>query len=198
MDRRKRNSTMNKSSPLRVIGGSLKGSKILYSGDPITRPMKDRVREAVFNLLGPTIKTTVVLDLFAGTGALVFESISRGARHATAIEKHFPTANLIRRNANELGVIDQVTVNSGDAFFWGPQFQPSKDHPWTIFCCPPYALYQSHERELLDLIAKLMGQMPPGSSVIVEADERFDFEKLPDPAKWMIRNYRPAFVGLYR
>ena len=66
-------------STLRIIGGRLRGSVIEYHGDPRTRPMKDRVREAAFNLIGPQVVGTFAIDLFAGTGALAFEALSRGA-----------------------------------------------------------------------------------------------------------------------
>src|SRR6185369_13778531 len=77
---------------LRIIGGKLRGRKLQYSGDLRTRPMKDRVREAVFNLLGPGVKGSHAIDLFAGTGALGLEAISRGAAQATLIERHLPTS----------------------------------------------------------------------------------------------------------
>ena len=64
---------------LRVIGGVLRGRLIAYSGEMCTRPMKQRVREATFNLLGPRVVGTQVIDLFAGTGALAWEALSRGA-----------------------------------------------------------------------------------------------------------------------
>src|SRR5688572_16458652 len=84
---------------LRIIGGSMRGRKLKYSGEARTRPMKDRVREAVFNLLGTTVEGCYVIDLFAGTGALGLEAISRGATGATFIERHFPTAKVIEENA---------------------------------------------------------------------------------------------------
>ena len=80
---------------LRIIGGRFRGRKLAYSGDPRTRPMKDRVREALFNLLGRAVEGKTAIDLFAGTGALAFEALSRGAARAVAIELHRPTARLI-------------------------------------------------------------------------------------------------------
>ncbi len=62
---------------VRIIGGQLRGRRINYSGDARTRPMKDRLREAIFNLIGPSIRGKHVLDLFAGTGALALEALSR-------------------------------------------------------------------------------------------------------------------------
>ena len=65
---------------VRIIGGKFRGRKLEYSGDPRTRPMKDRVREALFNLLGHGVEGKVAIDLFAGTGALALEALSRGRR----------------------------------------------------------------------------------------------------------------------
>src|SRR4029453_14397542 len=84
---------------LRIVGGKLRGRALAYSGDEPTRPMKDRVREAVFNLLGPGVQGAHALDLFAGTGALGLEAISRGAARATFLERHLPTCRLIEQNA---------------------------------------------------------------------------------------------------
>ena len=78
---------------LRIIGGEFRGRRLHYSGDRRTRPMKDRLREAVFNLIGPDIRGKHAIDLFAGTGALALESLSRGAKSATLIEQHHPRPN---------------------------------------------------------------------------------------------------------
>src|SRR5262245_175776 len=103
---------------LRIIGGTLRGRRLQYSGDLRTRPMKDRVREALFNLLGPGVKGSHAIDLFAGTGALGLEAISRGAARATLIERHLPTTRLIEQNAAALGVANQIEVVFSDAFLW--------------------------------------------------------------------------------
>src|SRR3954449_11572498 len=103
---------------LRIIGGSLRGRKIEYSGDVRTRPMKDRVRESVFNLLGYGVVGTHAIDLFAGTGAMAIEALSRGATKATCIERHYPTSKLIEKGAAQLGIADRLTVIFGDAFLW--------------------------------------------------------------------------------
>ena len=71
---------------LRIIGGHFRARKLLYHGDPVTRPMKHRVREAIFNLVGLEAKGRHAIDLFAGTGALGLEALSRGATSATFIE----------------------------------------------------------------------------------------------------------------
>ena len=86
---------------VRIIAGCFRGRKLHYSGDPRTRPMKDRVRQALFNRLGPDVEGTLAVDLFAGTGALGLEALSRGATRAILIEQHRPTArDLQRRRGN--------------------------------------------------------------------------------------------------
>lgn len=103
---------------VRIIGGRFRGRKLQYSGDPRTRPMKDRVREAVFNLLADDVRGKLAIDLFAGTGVLALESISRGSHQAICIEQHFPSAELIRQSSRMLGVLEIVDVVSSNVFIW--------------------------------------------------------------------------------
>jgi 16S rRNA (guanine966-N2)-methyltransferase len=182
---------------LRIIGGSLRRRKLQYSGDIRTRPMKDRVREAVFNLLGPQVAGSHAIDLFAGTGALGLEAISRGAAKATFIERHLPTANLIKKNAATLGVAERINVVFGDAFRWTADFKPEGTQPLTVFCSPPFDFYVERRQEMLDLIARWVELNPAGSQIVVEADERFDLALLAQAERWDVRNYPPAVVGIF-
>jgi 16S rRNA (guanine966-N2)-methyltransferase len=182
---------------LRIIGGSLRGRKLSYSGDVRTRPMKDRVREAVFNLLGTSVVGSHAIDLFAGTGALGLEAFSRGAHRATFIERHLPTARLIEQSIAALGVGDRAAVVFGDAFGWSAAYHSSDALTLTVFCSPPYDFYVERRQEMLDLITRWVKLGPAGSQVVVEADERFDFGSLVEAQKWDIRAYPPASVGIY-
>jgi 16S rRNA (guanine966-N2)-methyltransferase len=182
---------------LRIVGGRFRGRKLLYSGDFRTRPMKDRLREAVFNLIGPDVAGMHAVDLFGGTGALGLEAISRGAARATFIEQHHPTADLIGRNAAELGVGDLCTVVPGNVFLWFRRCPELGSAPWIVFCSPPYDLYVERCEEMLTLIGGLMDAAPPGSALMVEADARFDFGLLPAPDAWDVRTYPPAVVGMH-
>lgn len=188
---------------LRIIGGKLRGRHLHYSGDSRTRPMKDRLREAIFNLIGPAVAGRHALDLFAGTGALALEAISRGADRATLIEQHNPTANIIRQNITELGLDGRAEVVVGNTFIWWqrqgkPQGTtlPPNDVPWVVFCSPPYDFYVERTAEMLDLIAGLVAAAPDNSFVVVEADTRFDVAQLPDPTAWDVRTYLPAVVAM--
>ena len=181
---------------LRIIGGTLRRRKLKYSGDERTRPMKDRVREAVFNLLGTTVAGCHAIDLFAGTGALGFEALSRGAMRATFIERHFPTAKLIEENAAAIGVEDRIDVVFGDAFRWTADFRFDEEKPLTVFCSPPYDFYVDRQSEMLELIGRWLDKSPQASHIVVEADERFDMNLLPGTASWDVRTYPPAVVAI--
>ncbi|MFO0896938.1 MAG: RsmD family RNA methyltransferase [Pirellulales bacterium] len=185
-------------SPPRIVGGRFRGRKLLYSGDARTRPMKDRVREAVFNLVGPSVVGTQAIDLFAGTGALGLEALSRGAARATFVEQHQPTARLIEQNIAHLGVLAQCEVVVGSALLWPVREPPAGDAPWTVFFSPPWEFFRSKSAEMLGQIERLARLAPPGSTLVVEADLEFDASQLPANLEWDVRDYLPARVGVGR
>ncbi len=95
---------------LRIIGGEFKGRKLLSVRGAHTRPTADRIREAIFNILSSRVCEAVVLDLFAGTGALGLEALSRGAQSAFFIETNKDTLSILKRNIHACHVEDQATV----------------------------------------------------------------------------------------
>jgi 16S rRNA (guanine966-N2)-methyltransferase len=180
--------------------------------------MKDRVREALFNLIGDAVVDAYAVDLFAGSGAIGLEAVSRGSRGAVFIEQHFPTAALLRQSAATLGVADICDVRAADVFLWAKTLwaraatadQPAestseklvfgslpRDCPWIVFCSPPYAFYVDRRGEVLALIEAMWSAAPAGSVVVVEADEHFDLAALPSATDWQIRTYPPATIALY-
>lgn len=208
---------------LRVIGGRFRGKKLAYeplvqSGKQptsdrstlVTRPMKHRVREAIFNLVGPSVADKHALDVFAGTGALGLEALSRGSAKATFIERHVPTASVVRQNISTLGVEEQSDVLITSAFVWCKRdldlfSQEQTNPPWLVFVSPPYDFYVDRAEEMLDLITLLLKHAPDSSIFVVEADDRFSFDALPHGVRadrhsdgWDVRTYTPAVVGLLR
>ena len=182
---------------LRIIGGKFRGRGIRYNGDPATRPMKERVREAVFNLLGPAVKGKLVIDLFAGTGAMAFEALSRGADRAILVERNFPSARVIRENAEFLGVTERVTIVPADTFFWSRRQPVLPELPRITFCCPPYDFYVSRAQDMSTLICDMVQTATDGSLTVIECDDRFDTSTLPQADRWDIRRYPPSVIGMY-
>ena len=187
---------------LRIVGGKFRGRQIEYSGDPVTRPMKDNIREALFNLVGGWVEGKVVLDLFAGTGAMALEALSRGAVKAFLVERHIPTVRIIEQNVQILDPDLPAVVAGSDTFFWVRQFLKDVDNlppePWLIFCCPPYAFFEDREAEVVEMVTNLIQAAPPESIFVVESDSRFAPENLPLPDQWTVRKYAPALVSIYR
>jgi len=182
---------------LRIIGGSFRGRALRYSGDPGVRPMKDRVREAVFNLLGPCVVGKHAVDLFAGTGALGLEALSRGAARATFLEQHFPTARILEENIAALGLQDRVELIPGNVFLTALWQHRLSAMPWLVFSSPPYAFYEERREEMLRLLGGLLTAAPAASVFVVESDDRFDFALLSGPGSWDVRSYPPAVIGVY-
>jgi 16S rRNA (guanine966-N2)-methyltransferase len=187
------------SSAPRIIGGTMRGRRLEFSPDPRTRPMKDRVRETLFDLVGTRVKGAIALDLFAGSGALGFEALSRGASRAVFVERHFPTAAALRRSAKALEVTDRADVRSGDVLLWAKKLPTAPaplpvDAPWLVFISPPWEFFQSRPADVLALLAALERAAPAGSTFVVEADTAFDTGLLPDAEAWDIRPIPPAVL----
>ena len=98
---------------IRIVGGSLRGRKIEVPERGV-RPTSDRTREAIFDVLGPSVRGARVLDLYAGTGALGIEALSRGAREARFLEGNREVARALRENLERLGLEDRASVVEAD------------------------------------------------------------------------------------
>ncbi|MDD3470061.1 MAG: RsmD family RNA methyltransferase [Thermoguttaceae bacterium] len=184
---------------LRVIGGKYHGKKLQYGGDQRVRPMKERVREAVFNLLGKAVEKKFAVDLFAGTGALGIEAMSRGATAALFLERHFPTSKIIGENLHEAGVLEPSEIVFGDTFLqsrWMNKLPSAQ--PWCVFCCPPYELFVTQQAAMLALIGSLLQAAPTDTLFVVESDDQFDPSLLPQAEAWDVRRYFPATVSIFQ
>ncbi len=159
--------------------------------------MKDRVREAIFNLLGPSVRGKHAVDLFAGTGALALEAISRGAHRATLIEQHVPTAQTTGRNIAALRLESVCDLVSADVFVWWKRRPKLGSAPWLVFSSPPYDFYVDRTEQMLGLLVGMVHSAPAESIFVVESDARFELSLLPGSDAWDVRTYPPAVVAVY-
>jgi 16S rRNA (guanine966-N2)-methyltransferase len=130
---------------VRVISGSARGRTIVAPSGQVVRPTSDKTRQAVFNALLSRnfVADATVLDLFAGTGALGIEALSRGAARATFVEQDRVAVDCIGTNLDHLQMTDQGEVIRSDVLRWldgaGPRpFQVDEDSPLLVFADPPY------------------------------------------------------------
>jgi 16S rRNA (guanine966-N2)-methyltransferase len=159
---------------MRIIAGTYR-SRLLKSARGLSlRPTSDRLRETLFNILAPYIEGARFLDLFAGTGAIGIEALSRGAAESVFIESHAPAVALIKENLGSLSIKSGATVISTDALrglaTLASRRAAAKFN--IIFLDPPYAFGQDYSRVLeflggADLLA-------PAAIVIAEHRRNFD------------------------
>src|SRR5437016_5768346 len=118
---------------MRIIAGQRRGHKIAGPKGDHTRPTSDLVRESLFNILGATVAGRLVVDLFAGTGALGLEALSRGAARALFVEHHRDNVALIHRNLAMLRYEDRARVRAADAYRWARTLPALGDEPVVVF-----------------------------------------------------------------
>jgi 16S rRNA (guanine(966)-N(2))-methyltransferase RsmD len=123
---------------MRVVAGELRGRMLSAPKGNLLRPTADRVKEALFNILLESIQGTRFLDLFAGTGNVGIEAISRGAQHAVFVETNPFHLNVLRRNVERCGIKEKTTIVMADATSFIKQAERRNDSFGIIFMDPPY------------------------------------------------------------
>jgi len=180
---------------MRVIAGTYR-SRILKSLKGLAlRPTSDRLRETLFNVLGPDVAGSRFIDLFAGTGAIGIEALSRGAKEVVFVENHAPAAALIRRNLESLGIKSGARVLATDALRGLEKLGSLQNQKagWTlfdfIFLDPPYAEAKEYFR-VLDFLGS--GDLLASAAIVI-AEHRRSFE-LPEEVG-TVRRYRALKQG---
>jgi 16S rRNA (guanine966-N2)-methyltransferase len=177
---------------VRIIAGSRKGSRIFAPKGIDTRPTADRVREAAFNLLGPgAAEDAKVLDLFAGSGAMGLEALSRGAAHATFVESDRDACRTINRNLDKLG-LDNASVLCQEALTALRADARQGTRYDLVLVDPPYKRFSSLQN---DMIRHLPEILAPDGVLLIETAANEEPE-LP-LAKRTSRRYGAARLTLF-
>ena len=151
---------------MRVIGGDFRSRALKSVPGLDTRPTPDRLREALFNVLTPRISGVVFADLYAGTGAVGIEALSRGASRAIFVESDRVAVNVIRENLRSLGLEARAQVREGRTLQILKKMEAD-----IVFLDPPYALAKEYP-----LALDLLGARPP-ALVVVQHDVRLKLEE---------------------
>jgi 16S rRNA (guanine966-N2)-methyltransferase len=150
---------------LRVVGGELGGRRLQAPGGGRTRPTGDKVREALFSIIGD-VTGARVLDLFAGSGALGIEALSRGASEAVFVDKGGPAVAAVKRNLAELGLEAEVHRREARRFLRAAAEEPPFD---LVFCDPPYDSATATAGTLVELLPPLLTE---SALIVTESDKR--------------------------
>lgn len=140
---------------LRIQSGKARGRRIFAPKGRDVRPCPGRVRTAIFNMLRKRLKDSRILDIFAGTGSIGLEGVSRGAGFSLFVEKSESSHRALQRNIDHLRFGDQCEVYRGDAFRCAYALAQMYEPFDIIVLDPPHALWRTKKRPLLDLIGQL-------------------------------------------
>ncbi|MCW2984379.1 MAG: rsmD [Conexibacter sp.] len=178
---------------MRIVAGRLGGRRITAPPGTDTRPTSDRVREALFSALGP-LDGERVLDLFAGSGALAIEALSRGAGSAVLVEKDARAAGVVQSNLDALGLTrEQARVRRRDALAALRDAREAGETYDLVFLDPPYRLATGLGPELALALAPVLA---PGARVIGESDRRTPLD-LPGYRTTFERRYGDTLLRIH-
>lgn len=181
---------------MRIVGGHLGGRVLRAPAGARTRPTSEKVREAMFNILGNllgSLEGAHVLDLFAGSGALGIEALSRGAARVTFVDAGKPALGVVRDNLRALALDDRADVVAGDAVTHAARLVPAA--PWRlVFVDPPY----QSDLAMRAVLALPPAHLAPGAVVVIEHDRK---HAPPDPLGSLLRTderrYGDTMVSFY-
>jgi 16S rRNA (guanine966-N2)-methyltransferase len=156
---------------VRIVAGSRKGHRIEAPKGVVTRPTGDRVREAVFSIVGH-VEDARVLDLFAGSGALGLEALSRGAKSCVFVERDRQAARVIQSNLQKLRLTGAVVVTRDVAAALREERDRDRRYD-LVLADPPYEDWAGHEAALADLLPSVLAEH---ALVVVETSERVEPE----------------------
>lgn len=174
---------------MRIIAGRLGGRTIASPDGRRTHPMSERVRNAMFNSLADRVQDAYVLDAFAGTGAVGIESISRGAKFTTFIERDRAAQIVLTKNIENLGLTDETKIIKASVAAWtetydGPKFD-------LIFADPPY-----HDPQF-STVQRLIGLLKPGALMLLSHSGSSESPTLPGVVVVDNRGYGTAVLTYF-
>ena len=174
----------HKNAQLRIIGGQWRGRKLNFADDPGVRPTADRVRETLFNWLRIDIEEARCLDLFAGSGALGLEALSRGAKEVVFVDSNSKVINTITAQLKILGAENSQVIKQTAESYLGSVMPTPFD---VVFLDPPF-----HKEFLLPIIKQLIdgGWLKNNALLYIEAEKELGEPELPEG--WVFHKNKTA------
>ena len=172
---------------LRIVAGSLRGRKLTCTVNPNLRPTPQMVREALFSILGNAVPDRPFYDVFAGTGVIGLEAVSRGASQGVFVERDFRLIDDLERHLKSFQVGDQTRIIRADVYRWVERWQPPAE-PLTVFLSPPFADFDSRLDDLQAVVVRLQEKLHPASVLVLQSERGAPLD-LPRRAEWDERAY---------
>ena len=154
------------------------------------------VREALFSILGNAVPDRPFFDVFAGTGVIGLEAISRGASETTFVERDFRLSEAIQDHARNFGVLDRAVFARADVYRWVERWD-APDEPSTVFLSPPFADLDRCPEVFLAAVEKLRQKLAVHSVLVLQLEASTALEQLPDREQWDERKYGRNFLLIW-
>jgi 16S rRNA (guanine966-N2)-methyltransferase len=184
---------------MRIIAGEFRSRPLLPPTGNITRPITDRVKQSVFDIVNPWLENAIIYDLFAGTGSLGLECLSRGAASATFFESDPSALDHLKKNIANLSVQSRAKIVTSDLFKWFASTKELTQRADVIFLDPPYAFLKDRPEDLKTLATQIATKHLAPKGLVIFRHDAADTLNLPPLHPLDTRNYgsmRVQFLGL--
>jgi len=178
---------------MRIIAGEFRGRRLLAPRGGVTRPVTDRAKQSIFDVLAPCLVDASVYDCFAGTGSMGLEALSRGSRFVTFFETDRPALRLLAQNRSALKVEDRSSIIPGDLFRWFEKTPPPARRVDLVFLDPPYRFARERPRMLQSMASRLVDHLNPAATIVFRHDAT-DALQLDPLCRFDVRDYGPMRV----
>ena len=173
---------------IRIVAGTLRGRKVTCNVNPQLRPTPQMVREALFSILGNAVPDRPFFDVFAGTGVIGLEALSRGASSTDFVERDFRLGQEIERHLKAFDCAEEGRVRRADAYRWADYWSAPAE-PVNVFLSPPFPDLQRRPEDLVNLVATLQRKLHPGSVLVLQSERHSALDELPQREQWEERRY---------
>ncbi len=173
---------------IRIVAGNLRGRKVGCTVTESLRPTPQMVREAYFSIMGNAIPGRVFVDIFAGTGVMGIEALSRGAAQTFFVERDLQLAKEIEENVRGFQLTRQSKLYRTDAYRWIAAWVAPKE-PVSVFLSPPFADLSERTDVLLDAVRQLQAKVAEDSVIVVQTEYGSPLDKAEPLLGWERRKY---------
>lgn len=173
---------------IRVVAGTLRGRKVMCTVTEELRPTPQRVREAYFSILGNAIPDRVFVDIFAGTGVIAIEALSRGAKSALLIERDPQFAKGVETHLRAFDLTRQARLYRTDAYRWVAAWVAPME-PVNVFLSPPFADLTEKTGDLLNAIRLLQSKVAEDSVIVIQIESDSPLDDAESLRDWEVRRY---------
>jgi 16S rRNA (guanine966-N2)-methyltransferase len=173
---------------IRIVAGALRGRKISCTVTPELRPTPQMVREAFFSILGNAIPDRPFIDIFAGTGVVGMEALSRGAKSALLVERDPQFAKAIETHLRAFDLTRQTKLYRTDAYRWVAAWNAPAE-PVNVFLSPPFVDLSQKTDDLLNAVRTLQSKVAEDSLIVVQTERDSPLDKAEELRSWELRQY---------